>query len=79
MIKNETEILRKLFMGIVNIKNLKDLIKTQNDLLKEIDKFLKKKDKEVPCAFVEAIAKDNVNNFLKISKEIQDEISKLVG
>jgi hypothetical protein len=75
--QNETEILRKLFMCIVNIKNLKDLIKAQNDLLKEIEKFLRKKEKEVPCAFAEAIAKDNLNNFLKISKEIQHEISKL--
>jgi hypothetical protein len=68
-------------MNIEEIKIIKDLIKAQNEFLKEIEKYNKRKNKPfaIFCPDSERFARRTENEFFKISKEIQNRISKLFG
>jgi SMC interacting uncharacterized protein involved in chromosome segregation len=68
-------------MNIEEIQIIKDLIKAQNQCLKEIEQYIKRKNKPF-AIFCPDSEREHVffkNEFFKISKEIQNRISKLFG
>jgi hypothetical protein len=68
-------------MNIDNIKEIQNLIKAQNQCLKEIEKYIKRKNKPfaIFCPDSEVFARQKEKEFFKVSEEIQNKISKLFG